>query len=88
MDVPKPGDVIYLDTDLYIRHGADDFRGGKAIVSEVRMEGLGQHMRWIKVVQNPGTSYNWALLADKQAALALKFGDTWSHPDPDLPPGV
>jgi hypothetical protein len=35
-------------------------------------------------VQNPGTWYNWAVLAGKQAALAAEFGDVWAHPDPDL----
>jgi len=33
VDTPKPGDVIYVDTDLYVWHGVDDFRGGKAIGS-------------------------------------------------------
>ena len=86
MDVPKPGDVIYVDTELYLWHGVDDFRGGKAVVSAVRMNGPGRQTPWIEVVQNPGTSYNWEHLAEIQAELALKFGDTWSHPDPDLRP--
>jgi hypothetical protein len=33
VDTPKPGDVIYVDTDLYVWHGVDDFHGGKAIGS-------------------------------------------------------
>jgi hypothetical protein len=40
----------------------------------------------IEVVQNPGTWYTWAFLAEKQAELAVKFGDTWAHADPDLRP--
>jgi len=73
---PKPGDVIYVDTDLYVRHGVDDFRGGRATVIAVTDA-------WIEVEQNPGTRYNWALLAPKQDALREKFGDAWAHPDPD-----
>jgi len=40
----------------------------------------------VEVVQNPGTWYTWALLAEKQAELAVKFGDKWAHADPDLRP--
>jgi len=87
MDVPKPGDVVYVDTDLFLSHGADDFRGGKATVSAVEVQiSNGSPMPFIEVAQNPGTWYNWAMLADKQAALAAEFGDTWAHPEPDLRP--
>jgi hypothetical protein len=82
-NVPKPGDVIYVDTDLYVWHGADDFRGGKATVSAVRTEGTSVG---IEVAQNPGTVYTWALLEPKQAELEAQFGDSWAHPDPDLRP--
>lgn len=85
MDIPKPGDIIYVDTDLYLWHGADDFRGGKARVSTVQMENR-QGGPWVEVVENPGMSYNWALLAEKQSQLASQFGDKWAHADPDLRP--
>ena len=87
VDVPKPGDVVYVDTDLYVWHGADDFRGGKATVASVRPgTSKGDEVPFIEVVQNPGTLYNWGLLGAKQDALAAEFGDTWAHPDPDLRP--
>jgi hypothetical protein len=87
VDVPKPGDIVYVDTQLYVSHGADDFRGGKATVSAVRTEkSRGVERPFIEVVQNPGTFYNWPLLAEKQAALAAEFGDAWAHPDPDHRP--
>jgi len=41
---------------------------------------------WVEVLQNPGTSYSWTLLAEKQTELAAEFGDTWAHADPDLRP--
>ncbi|MGA2392007.1 MAG: hypothetical protein ABSH03_01495 [Candidatus Lustribacter sp.] len=101
MDIPKPGDIIYVETDLYVGHGVDDFRGGKARVAVVRMgdsTGLplesgcarrtcrGKQVPWVEVVENPGTSYNWELLAEQQAKLATEFGDVWAHAAPDLRP--
>jgi hypothetical protein len=87
MDIPKPGDIIYVDTDLYVWHGADDFRGGKATVSKVEMQNSqGKQVAWVEVVENPGTSYNWAVLAEKQSELATQFGNNWAHADPDLRP--
>lgn len=90
MDIPKPGDIIYVETDLYVGHGVDDFRGGKATVAVVRMLGFGdsqgKQTPWVEVVENPGTSYNWELLAEKQAKLATEFGNNWAHADPDLRP--
>jgi hypothetical protein len=82
-DVPKPGDVIYVDSDLYVWHGADDFRGGKATVSAVQTQGTSVV---VEVAENPGTMYTWALLGPRQAELQARFGDSWAHPDPDLRP--
>jgi hypothetical protein len=85
--VPKVGDIIYVDTDLHVWHGADDFRGGKATVSAVRVEGtFGNPSVVVEVEQNPGTLYTWALLEPKQAELEAKFADIWAHPDPDFRP--
>lgn len=81
MDIPKPGDVIYLDSELYVGHGEDDFRGGKATVFSVSGKAP-----FVQVVQNPGKSYNWAVLAQMQDRLAVKFGDTWAQTDPDPRP--
>jgi hypothetical protein len=87
LDTPEPGDIIYVDTDLYISHGEDDFRGGKATVSKVRMQGReGEQDPWVEVVENPGTWYCWPGLAEDQADLAINFGDRWAHPIADLRP--
>jgi len=86
-DVPQPGDVIYLDTELYLSHGVDDFRGGKATVTGVRIDfSAGKPTPFVETAENPGSYYNWELLAEKQAQLAAEFGDRWSHPDPDYRP--
>jgi hypothetical protein len=85
--VPNPGDVVYVDTDLHLSHGADDFRGGKATVVAVTSgRSKGESAAFIEVAQNPGCLYNWELLAAKQGALAAEFGDAWAHPKPDLRP--
>lgn len=87
MEVPKPGDVIYVDTELYLSHGVDDFRGGKATVSQVKDETLGGlGGPFVEVAENPGSFYNWEYLAEKQAELAAKFGDARAHPIPDYRP--
>ena len=86
-DVPKPGDVIYLDTELFLWHGVDDLRGGKATVTNVRMDvSLGRPTPFVETAENPGSYYNWELLAEQQAALAAKFGERWAHADPDYRP--
>ncbi|HEX3466588.1 MAG TPA: hypothetical protein VHT05_00650 [Candidatus Elarobacter sp.] len=87
MNEPKPGDVIYVDTDLYVSHGADDFRGGKATVVAVQPgRSKSTPVAFVEVEQNPGCLYNWEMLAEKQAELAAQFGDAWAHPDPDYRP--
>jgi hypothetical protein len=87
MDVPKPGDVVYVESELHLSHGADDFRGGKATVTAVRtMTSKGRPVPFVEVAQNPGSFYNWALLAEQQARLAAEFGESWARPDPDLRP--
>jgi hypothetical protein len=87
MDEPKPGDIIYVGTELYVWHEADGFHGGKATVSRVHMEDVqGRQVPWVDVVENPGFSYNWAYLAEQQAELAMEFGDNWAHAEPVLPP--
>jgi len=87
MKTPKPGDVVYVDSARYLWHAADDFCGGKATVTRV-IAGIipGDPEPHIEVAENPGTLYNWELLAAEQAKLSAKFGDAWAHPDPDLSP--
>jgi hypothetical protein len=78
------GDVIYIGTELYLGHGRDDFRGGLAEVSEIRMEkSKGQPTPFVRVVQQPDTIHNWKLLASEQKELRQKHGKDWAHPDPD-----
>ena len=86
-EVPKVGNVIYLNTQLHLSHGIDDFRGGKATVTKVFMDvSGGKPTPFIETAEDPGARYNWEILAEAQAQLAAKFGDSWAHPDPDYRP--
>ena len=83
----RAGDVIYIDTELYISHGRDDFRGGLGEVTEVRTDmSKGQPMPFIRVAQQPDTLHNWKILAADQKKLRAEFGKSWAHPDPDHRP--
>jgi hypothetical protein len=80
----RVGDVIYVDTELYISHGRDDFRGGLGEVVEVRPDiSKGKPTPFIRVAQEPDTLHNWKILAADQKKLRAEFGKSWAHPDPD-----
>jgi hypothetical protein len=83
----QPGDVIYVDTSLYVSHGIDDFRGGLGEVIEFgSSKSAGVPTPFVKVAQDPDTWNNWKLLAAIQKKLREEFGKKWSHPDPDNRP--
>jgi hypothetical protein len=80
----RKGDVVYIDTELYISHARDDFRGGLAEVVEVRPDiSKGKPTPFIRVAQEPDTLHNWKILAADQKKLRSEFGKKWAHPDPD-----
>jgi len=80
----RKGDVVYIDTELYISHGRDDFRGGLAEVIEVRPDiSKGKPTPFIRAAQEPDTLHNWKILAADQKKLRTEFGKNWAHPDPD-----
>lgn len=83
----REGDVIYVDTELYISHGRDDFRGGLGEVTGVRPDvSAGKPTPFVRVAQEPDTWHNWRLLASGQKKLRAQFGNNWAHPDPDHRP--
>lgn len=84
---PRVGDVIYVETELYLGHGVDDFRGGLAEVSEIRQDiSKGQPTPFVRVLQQMGTIHNWKLLASEQKELRQRHKKEWAHPDPDHRP--
>ncbi|MBV8369494.1 MAG: signal peptidase II [Candidatus Eremiobacteraeota bacterium] len=85
--IPSPGDEIYVDTSLYLSHGVDDVRGGRATVVRVETETLGgRPVPFVAVAEHPGSLYNWEHLAEKQTELAARFGEARARPDPDMRP--
>lgn len=83
--LPKVGDQIYVYTSFYIDHGEDDFKGGLCTVLKVE-EGIsaGKPTHYITVRERPNSAYNWQFLAEKQAGLKKKFGNSKGHADPDF----
>ena len=80
----RKDDVIYVDTELYLSHGRDDFRGGLAQVFEYRMNvSKGRPVPFVRVAQQMDTWHNWRELAQMQKKLRAEFGKNWAHPDPD-----
>ena len=80
----RKGDVIYIDTELYLSHGRDDFRGGLAEVSEfLEQKSAGRPTPFVRVLQQPDTLHNWKILAADQKKLRQEHGKNWAHPDPD-----
>lgn len=83
----RPGDVIYVETELYLSHGADDIQGGLAEVTEVTTRSsAGNPTPFVRVASEPAALHNWRMLASRQKELRARHGRTWSHPDPDLRP--
>lgn len=83
----RQGDVIYIDTELYLWHGRDDFQGGLAEVIGVRQDLFAAKATpFVCVAQQPDSWHNWKLLAPGQKKLRTKFGKNWAHPDPDHRP--
>jgi len=78
------GDVIYVDTSLYLSHGRDDFRGGLAEVIEARADiSAGKPTPFVRLAQDSDTWHNWQMLAANQKKLRAEFDKNWAHPDPD-----
>jgi hypothetical protein len=83
----RQGDVIYIETELYLSHGRDDFRGGLAEVTGFRSDiSAGKPTRFVRVAQQADTWHNWQMLAAAQKNLRTEFGTKWAHPDPDHRP--
>lgn len=77
--LPRVGDKIYMDTWLFLNHGADDFIGGICTVSKVS-NGC------VEVVEDPGSQYSWEQLSKQQEKLRKEFGDQKGHKRPDNRP--
>ena len=84
---PYVGQKIYVDTDLYLSHGLDDFEGGIAVISKVVKDpdlpkNHHNHLM-VGIKERPGTLYNWRYLKEKQEQLKERFKENKAHPIPD-----
>jgi hypothetical protein len=82
--IPRIGDDIYLDTELYLSHGSDDFEGGLCEVINVKEETIaGRLIVFVEIKENPGSYYNWDYLRAIQDGLRERFGTQRGRPIPD-----
>jgi hypothetical protein len=88
--VPRVGDLIYVDTSLYLDHGEDDVEGGLAQITKVsnRMSGGDDKCVFVEVAQTHANR-NWTqFLYPEQKELMKQFGTRVSYPDPDTRPSM
>lgn len=78
--VPRVGDLIYVDTSLYVTHGADDFIGGLCEVASVKEE---WGIIWVSVKEDAETLHGWAELYKMQEQLKSEFGNKRGYKRPD-----
>ncbi len=88
--LPKIGDIIYIDSALYLGHGVDDFEGGLSEIAYIKRR-RGPDKQWeikYKIEIEPSTTYYCSLKSffDGQDELRKKFGDKHAHPNPDIDP--
>jgi hypothetical protein len=82
-EVVNVGDMIYIDTSLYISHGVDDVIGG--LVKVIGVEGAPDDL-WVIVDLEPDTKYRWNHLRPLQEKLASEFGNNRAYKKPDFRP--
>lgn len=81
------GQDIYVPSQMYISHGADDFLGGLCRVQTVKMEmSAGELVPFVEVMERPGHFYNWEILKEDQDKLRKEYGKRRGRPDPDNHP--
>ena len=80
--MPSVGDMIYMPSMLYLRHGADDFHGGKCHISKVRA-GETPRSIFIEVAEWPGVESHYLSLLEQQEELKTEYGNAMGHMAPD-----
>ncbi len=80
-NIPKVGDIIYIDTELYLSRGEDDLIGGKARVLTVGGQ-FGDRMVTVEGWPDVYRGVDWK----EQESLKAKFGDSWAYKNPDHRP--
>ena len=80
------GDIIYIETCLYLKHGKDDVAGGKAHVASVSIVPPDRVVdTYITVLECPNIKWNWSrFLSRQQESLKRIHKDKWAHAKPDM----
>jgi len=89
MPKPRVGDKIYIESTIYVTHGADDFQGGICTVKAVRSHpsAAGEESITVEVEEDPGTWYTWTgYLEPRQEEWKKNYGERTGSPKPDLRP--
>lgn len=81
---PSVGDLIYIQTAMYIDHGEDDILGGLATVTKVTREDRVNGGTWAVAVKEVPNVYYWNCLAHQQTKLASEFKNSYAKRDPDI----
>lgn len=76
-NVPKPGDIIYIDSSFH----SDDFAGRDRVGGKVTVDRVTEENGkvWVTPKEFPTSSYNWESLREMQEYLKEQFGDSWAH---------
>jgi len=83
----RKGDVIYVETELYLSHGVDDWRGGLIEVIDYNMQvSGGKPTPFAGVIMQTLSWFNWPVLAAEQKKLRAEFGKNRAHAIPDHRP--
>lgn len=80
--MPSVGDVIYIPSMLHLRHGADDFHGGRCCICKVISDGNPDDP-YIEVAEWPGVQVRYLPLLEDQEQLRAEFGEIVGHLCPD-----
>ena len=87
MKLPEVGQTIYVPGAMYVYRGMDDFAGGKAIVSKVKIDKDlpedNNNRVMVSIKERPNHGYNWYYLEQEQEKLKEIYKDQIAHPDPD-----
>ena len=87
MKLPEIGQKIYVPGAMYVYRGIDDFAGGIATVSKVRIDEdlpvTNNNRVMVSILERPNHGYNWFYLEQDQEELKEMYKDQIAHPDPD-----
>lgn len=83
-EIPTVGDPIYIPSESYLSHGADDVQGGLTRILSVEASRGGGY--WVTTEFDPTAKWSWNALRERQDQWAKAFGDKAARQQPDYRP--